>query len=107
MEGNPSILLGVLATHSLTHIRFAHRSSHNYGTPNGASNVSPASSAKAPKFRTESVDSVTNWASEKSYEVTELCTKFLGWRHKVLYQVSLLALMYVGLLAYSQVFANR
>mmetsp|Transcript_5270 Transcript_5270/g.10528 ORF Transcript_5270/g.10528 Transcript_5270/m.10528 type:complete len:589 (+) Transcript_5270:222-1988(+) len=81
-------------------------SSHNYGTPNGASNVSPASSAKAPKFRTESVDSVTNWASEKSYEVTELCTKFLGWRHKVLYQVSLLALMYVGLLAYSQVFAN-
>ena len=63
--------------------------------------------SKGSKARSESTDSNnTNWASEKSYEVTELCTKFLGWRHKVLYQASLLALMYVGLLAYSQVFAN-
>lgn len=68
---------------------------------------SSGGTTKASKARTESTDSSNmNWASEKSYEVTELCTKFLGWRHKVLYQVSLLALMYVGLLAYSQVFAN-
>jgi amino acid permease len=40
------------------------------------------------------------------YEVIDLVEFFLGDFQKVIYQVALLALMYVGLLAYSQVFCN-
>jgi hypothetical protein len=43
---------------------------------------------------------------ERSFEVTELCEYFLGHQGKVAYQVSLMMLMYVGLLAYTQVFVK-
>ena len=62
-----------------------------------------------PRARTETdeeVEGSINWSKEKSYEVTELCKKFLGKKHSYVYQLSLLGLMYVGLLAYSQVFSN-
>jgi amino acid permease len=60
------------------------------------------------RLRSDTMDSEANidWSAEKSYEVISLCMKFLGKRHVVMYQFSLLGLMYVGLLAYSQVFAN-
>ena len=62
---------------------------------------------RRPRSDTEtSTHSEVDWSSEKSYEVTELCKKFLGNIHGRIYQVSLLGLMFVGLLAYSQVFAN-
>jgi hypothetical protein len=41
-----------------------------------------------------------------SYEVTDLIALFLGPVHYKLYQMSLLALMYIGLLAYTQVFVG-
>lgn len=40
------------------------------------------------------------------YEVIDLVFYFLGHIHKVVYQISLMALMYVGLLAYTQVFCG-
>ena len=40
------------------------------------------------------------------YEMVDLVSHFLGPVHKLLYQVSLLGLMYVGLLAYAQVFCG-
>lgn len=40
------------------------------------------------------------------YEVINLVDYFLGRYHKHLYQASLMALMYIGLLAYSQVFVG-
>jgi amino acid permease len=40
------------------------------------------------------------------YEVLDLISYYLGPWHKLLYQSSLMALMYVGLLAYSQVFCG-
>ncbi|CAB9521837.1 Transmembrane amino acid transporter protein [Seminavis robusta] len=40
------------------------------------------------------------------YEVVDLVGFFLGPIHKILYQASLMALMYIGLLAYSQVFCS-
>mmetsp|Transcript_22070 Transcript_22070/g.28574 ORF Transcript_22070/g.28574 Transcript_22070/m.28574 type:complete len:541 (+) Transcript_22070:107-1729(+) len=42
--------------------------------------------------------------TSKCYEVTELSKIYLGPWGKVCYQISLMGLMYVGLLAYSQVF---
>lgn len=42
----------------------------------------------------------------EQYEVIDLVSYYLGHIHKVLYQVSLMALMYVGLLAYTQVFCG-
>ncbi|KAG7346988.1 transmembrane amino acid transporter [Nitzschia inconspicua] len=44
--------------------------------------------------------------SAKRYEVIDLVDFFLGKFQKGIYQVALLALMYVGLLAYAQVFCN-
>ena len=38
------------------------------------------------------------------YEVVDLVGFYLGDVHKIMYQISLMALMYIGLLAYSQVF---
>lgn len=43
---------------------------------------------------------------EKSYEITELAYKFMGPYGKLAYQISLMILMYAGLLAYSQVFLS-
>ena len=40
------------------------------------------------------------------YEVIDLVGYYLGRVHKLVYQVSLMALMYIGLLAYTQVFCN-
>lgn len=40
------------------------------------------------------------------YEVVDLVGHYLGPAHKVLYQISLMSLMYIGLLAYSQVFCS-
>lgn len=40
------------------------------------------------------------------YEVVDLVGFYLGPIHKVLYQIALMALMYIGLLAYSQVFCG-
>ena len=40
------------------------------------------------------------------YEVVDLVGFYLGPTHKVIYQISLMALMYIGLLAYSQVFCS-
>jgi hypothetical protein len=40
------------------------------------------------------------------YEVVDLVGFYLGPAHKILYQISLMALMYIGLLAYSQVFCS-
>lgn len=40
------------------------------------------------------------------YEVIDLVSYYLGPAHKILYQISLMALMYVGLLAYTQVFCG-
>ena len=42
----------------------------------------------------------------QDYEVINLVDYFLGRYHKHLYQASLMALMYIGLLAYSQVFVG-
>lgn len=42
----------------------------------------------------------------KRYEVVDLVLYYLGSWHKFIYQSSLMALMYVGLLAYSQVFSG-
>lgn len=44
--------------------------------------------------------------SREAYEVINLVQFYLGPWHKLLYQVSLLSLMYIGLLAYSQVFCG-
>jgi len=64
-------------------------------------------------INSEGVDAngIYNYASEDSfdpdhYEVIDLVSYFLGPFHAALYQFSLLALMYVGLLAYSQVFCG-
>jgi len=40
------------------------------------------------------------------YEVIDLVSYYLGPIHKIIYQISLMALMYVGLLAYTQVFCG-
>ena len=40
------------------------------------------------------------------YEVVDLVGFYLGPLHKILYQICLMALMYIGLLAYSQVFCS-
>lgn len=40
------------------------------------------------------------------YEVVDLVGHYLGPGHQILYQASLMALMYIGLLAYSQVFCS-
>ena len=40
------------------------------------------------------------------YEVIDLVSYYLGPKQKILYQISLMALMYVGLLAYTQVFCG-
>jgi len=48
----------------------------------------------------------TNSDSDDHYEVIELISRFLGPIHQVIYQISLMGLMYVGLLAYSQVFTG-
>ena len=42
----------------------------------------------------------------RHYEVIDLVSFYLGPQHKSLYQISLLALMYIGLLAYTQVFCG-
>ncbi|GMH77549.1 hypothetical protein TL16_g07447, partial [Triparma laevis f. inornata] len=69
-------------------------------------NSTGGSSGKLNKRPRSDTDASIDWKAEKSYEVTELCTKFLGTRYRVLYQGCLLCLMFVGLLAYSQVFCN-
>lgn len=43
---------------------------------------------------------------EARYEVVDLVSYYLGSVHKTIYQVALMALMYVGLLAYTQVFCG-
>lgn len=45
-------------------------------------------------------------SSFRRYEVIDLVSHYLGPIHKFIYQVSLLFLMYVGLLAYTQVFCG-
>jgi hypothetical protein len=40
------------------------------------------------------------------YEVIDLVSYYLGPKQKILYQISLMSLMYVGLLAYTQVFCG-
>jgi amino acid permease len=40
------------------------------------------------------------------YEVVDLVSFYLGSIHKTIYQISLMALMYIGLLAYTQVFCG-
>ena len=47
-----------------------------------------------------------NYRDIDRYEVIDLVDHYLGHSHKVLYQVSLMSLMYIGLLAYSQVFCG-
>eukprot|EP00457_Paulinella_chromatophora_P003489 gb/GEZN01003497.1/.p1 GENE.gb/GEZN01003497.1/~~gb/GEZN01003497.1/.p1 ORF type:complete len:618 (-),score=82.41 gb/GEZN01003497.1/:142-1995(-) len=69
----------------------------------------PAYSFAVPYSDTESTSTGgANVASaqqgEKCYEVVELCYKFQGTYGRAFYQVALLMLMYVGLLAYTQVF---
>jgi len=49
------------------------------GKRGGGGGKSYYGSSGGGKNRAEFTDSM-NWATEKSYEVTELCTKFLGWR---------------------------
>jgi len=44
--------------------------------------------------------------SQRPVEVIDLVKLFLGSRHTLLYQASLMCLMYVGLLAYAQVFES-
>lgn len=46
------------------------------------------------------------FSKEAPIEVSELCLAFLGSRGNVAYTASLLGLMYVGLLAYAQVFTS-
>jgi hypothetical protein len=48
----------------------------------------------------------TNLIEEGRYEVIDLVDFYLGRFQKLLYQISLMALMYIGLLAYSQVFCG-
>jgi len=47
-----------------------------------------------------------NEIDPNSYEVIDLVRHYLGNTHSALYQISLMSLMYIGLLAYSQVFCN-
>lgn len=63
------------------------------------------------KGKVEYSNGITKHAPEESfdpdqYEVIDLVSYFLGPFHATLYQMALLALMYVGLLAYSQVFCG-
>lgn len=48
----------------------------------------------------------THTVEEGRYEVIDLVHFYLGGFQKLVYQVSLMALMYIGLLAYSQVFCG-
>jgi amino acid permease len=52
------------------------------------------------------LDNAINPDLASKYEVIDLVEFFLGNFQKGVYQVALLALMYIGLLAYSQVFCN-
>ena len=65
----------------------------------------PNSMDSRSRLRSDTMDS-TDWSSTKSYEVTDLCKKFLSPYHVYIYQASLMGLMFIGLLAYSQVFGN-
>jgi len=49
---------------------------------------------------------IGNAPPPKCFEVTELCYKFLGMKGKVAFQVSLVGLMYAGLVGYSFVFVH-
>jgi hypothetical protein len=49
---------------------------------------------------------ITTDPSLEAYEVINLVQFYLGPWHNLLYQISLLSLMYIGLLAYSQVFCG-
>ncbi|GMH74718.1 hypothetical protein TrST_g4009 [Triparma strigata] len=76
------------------------------GSANRDGNRSYGAMEKVNRRPRSDTDASVDWQGEKSYEVTELCTKFLGPKYRLLYQLCLLSLMFVGLLAYSQVFCN-
>eukprot|EP00566_Odontella_aurita_P008689 CAMPEP_0113589674 /NCGR_PEP_ID=MMETSP0015_2-20120614/36220_1 /TAXON_ID=2838 /ORGANISM="Odontella" /LENGTH=845 /DNA_ID=CAMNT_0000495721 /DNA_START=23 /DNA_END=2560 /DNA_ORIENTATION=+ /assembly_acc=CAM_ASM_000160 len=61
--------------------------------------------ASAPSAAVE-VESTSSSFDPRRYEVIDLVSYYLGPIHKSLYQLSLMALMYIGLLAYSQVFCG-
>lgn len=56
--------------------------------------------------RSKSLDALSSASDVKRYEVIDLVSHYLGPIHKSIYQASLLFLMYVGLLAYTQVFCG-
>jgi hypothetical protein len=55
----------------------------------------PPTGGKRGRSDTMDSEADVDWSRAKSYEVVSLCQKFLGTRHVVLYQLSLLGLMYV------------
>eukprot|EP00939_MAST-03C_sp_MAST-3C-sp1_P004848 g4848.t1 len=76
-----------------------------------ANGISPSSTARDTTTTNNNNinnndDENSSFPPDKSYEVTELALKFLGQRGKMLYQISLMILMYAGLLAYAQVFVS-
>lgn len=83
-------------------------SATGYGNPNqmvGSTEQSPLLSRRmSPGSETASVDIHEQHCDR--YEVVDLVGFYLGPVHKTLYQIALMALMYIGLLAYSQVFCG-
>ena len=79
-----------------TGVRFEEQMKHK--------NSRTSKSEKSPLVA-EAKDSPTSQIGGR-YEVIDLVEFYLGWFQKYLYQLSLLALMGIGLLAYSQVFCG-
>ena len=64
-----------------------------------------------PRSRSRSRSRELSFASDdghasRQFEVTQLCETFLGVVGKIFYQAALMGLMYVGLIAYTQVFVT-
>jgi hypothetical protein len=70
------------------------------------SNPSGISTEHSSLLRPNSSQRSDTDPSLEAYEVINLVQFYLGPWHKLLYQISLLSLMYIGLLAYSQVFCG-
>jgi amino acid permease len=73
------------------------RAAHD-STPGPTSELSPLLRKRAPRPK--------SLVEEGRYEVIDLVNFYLGPLQKIVYQFSLMSLMYIGLLAYSQVFCG-
>jgi hypothetical protein len=73
-------------------------------SPNKQETTPLLSSPVGPTAATTTTTSTSSTSYCRNTEVTDLVKLFLGPIHYSLYKISLLALMYIGLLAYTQVF---